>query len=617
MFRGQQKAGGRLSAAFLLGGASWYALRHTGPLYVGDDVNILTAAAWGFVAFSGAVIASDAFKAIAGALQWIDANTPKGRKATSRFVKSLREVRDDLLPDVPGPFWGAFAETSFFLKRRKPVVADFKSNALVVGTTGSGKGITLVQPNALAIAESKVIVDLKIENAAILANALRERGEEVFIINLGDVFSEIIGESDHYNFLALIIGNFYRRGSLMDVDNDCFELTSQLVLGQKKGKQKSEDMYWDNGGQDFLSWAIQFTVLSFDETASLGDVGDIISDRDEMLKSAQWAAGKLPQKEPKGTFAAMPFEKMDWLDLHDTADVESYIRYFRKLSAKVAGLLENRESKSADVFLTIAQNALGRFNIATRAHRKTNSSTFNFGMLKEGKPKTVFLGVDASRLAAQTPVISLLQHCMLTELKRHPDKKRSVYILADEATNFKIEGLGDSLLTWSRGFGIRFVIFIQNLAAFRDTYGKEAEKTLLSETEIKIFLPGQREQDTIKLIQSMMGDRAWIERSRRGNREKSYFSVDGIDYREDHAPLMTEDEIKRTDKSIFFLRRNRPMLIEPVSIAEIEPYRSEIDVNPFHGQPFLLPVKLRLGRHKPSLIGRFLSRYRGRKGGGQ
>jgi hypothetical protein len=48
-----------------------------------------------------------------------------------------------------------------------------------------------------------------------------------------------------------------------------------------------------------------------------------------------------------------------------------------------------------------------------------------------------------------------------------------VHVIADEATNFKVAGLAD-IMTWGRGYGIRLLLIIQDLAAFRRTYGKDA-----------------------------------------------------------------------------------------------------------------------------------------------
>ncbi|MEM9128184.1 MAG: type IV secretory system conjugative DNA transfer family protein [Pseudomonadota bacterium] len=589
-------------AASLMAGASAYALGHTGPLFVGEGVNILAAGAWSLLIVSSAIVLGEAFTSASKFAEWIAANRPKKLKGTADWVKSLSEVRHDLIAQGWGPFWGAFPRRSLLpIRRREEVMADIQSNALILGTAGSGKGVTWLQNNALSIKDSKIVLCFKGENTCVLAGALHERGETICIINLGDLFTDLLGEGDSYNVLSLIADNYWRRGGLLDISDDTHELNMQLLPEPKSSK--GDDGYFRNGSRDMLAFAIQFCIITFEDEVSLGDVELFLSDRSEILLNAQWVAGKLPRKDPPGSFSKLSLDQEEWVGLHDPHDAADYIDYFRGLAAKVAGLLENNESKSADAFLTGAQQALARFNRATRAHRKTSRSTFHPDQLKEGdNATTLFLIIDASRIEAQAPVASLIQWGLFTSLKRHPNKDRAVHVLADEATNFKIHGLV-SLLTWGRGYGIRLYLLFQALSAFTEQYGEAALAILLSETEIKLFLPGQRDPKTIKLIKELLFQRAVVTRSRRGNREKGWFDAAGIDYREDEIPLMNEDEIRRTDKAIFFLKRNKPMLLEPIKIAEIDPFRDMVDINPFHGKPFLLPVKLKLNRDRLSLAG--------------
>ncbi|MGJ8534866.1 MAG: type IV secretory system conjugative DNA transfer family protein [Alphaproteobacteria bacterium] len=593
----QNTKGSRFIPACLLAGVSWYALDHTGPLQTGNGINLVTAGIWGLLIISGSVVLGDCLKAASQISEWFAANTPKRLKGTSDWVKSLSEVRRDLIQHDWGPFWGAFEERYFLVfRRRKEVIADHESNALVVGTSGSGKGVTDLQVNAMTIRESKVILCFKGENTCVLAGPLRERGEDVRVINLGDLFPDIIGESDTYNILIPIAENFERPGGLLDVFDDVFELNMQLLPEPKGEGGGNDDGYFRQGSREMIGFTVVFCVLIFGDVAALGDVAHELSDRDTLLKNAQWASGKLNTASDDVAHRKMPLENAPWAKRHDPEDVKNFIEAFRDKASKVAGILDNKESKTAESFLTGAQQALERFSKGTRAHKKLASSTFRFSQLKEGKkPTTVFIVIDASRIAAQTPAVSLTMWGMLTELKRHPDKHSPVYILADEITNFKIQGL-ISGLTWFRGFGIRMRLYLQNFPAFREAYSEAALKTLQSECECQIFLPGLRDPETIKFVKDKLAERAVISRGRRGSRAKGFFNIESIDYRESEVPLMTEDEIRRTDKAIFFLRKNKPMLLEPIKIAEIAPFRKQIDINPFHGKPFLLPVKLHLKR---------------------
>ncbi len=315
-------------------------------------------------------------------------------------------------------------------------------------------------------------------------------------------------------------------------------------------------------------------------------------------------------------FAEMPLHDSPWTARQDPEDVEAYIAYYRSLASGLADLLGTEDSRTADSFITGAQQALARFNITTRAHKKTRRSTFRFAEQKEGdRPTTVFIVADASRINAQKPVLGLIQWGMMQALKRHPDKTRPVYLLADEATNFKLHDLG-SLLTWGRGYGVRIHLVIQSLSAFRETYGTNTLNVLLSETEIKQVLAGQREPETLDLIEKLLGRQSLIAQSHSGNRDRG-LGVDGTGYQEDGRALMTADELRRTRKTILLIRRNRPLLVDLPAIAEIAPFRTAIDINPFHGTPFLRPVRLRFRRRDASWSARVFKTLARALGGGR
>jgi len=295
-------------------------------------------------------------------------------------------------------------------------------------------------------------------------------------------------------------------------------------------------------------------------------------------------------------YSRMPIEQSPWIEHHNLEDVENYIKYFQELATSIDDLLDDNDTRNFGPFLNGAQQAVERYNITTRAHKMTKNTTFRFSELKDpNKVTTIFIIPDVSRLEAQKPVLEIWQYCLFQELKRHKNKDVLVHFILDEANNFKIKDL-ESLLTWGRGYGFRFQIYIQNYASFRKLYGKEAVSVLQSETEIKLYLPSQREPETLTIIEKSLGDNAYVGVGRSGNVESQDYEITGKDYREDARPLMTVDEIRRMDKAILFIRRNRPMQVHLPSIAAIEPFRDLTDINPYHGKPYFLPVELKINR---------------------
>ncbi|MEP5730214.1 MAG: TraM recognition domain-containing protein [Sulfitobacter sp.] len=299
------------------------------------------------------------------------------------------------------------------------------------------------------------------------------------------------------------------------------------------------------------------------------------------------------------TYSQMPLEEAPWVVLHPADDVQFHIDYVRGQGLKVSDLLGTEDSKAVDSFVTGAQQVLIGYAKATRTFGKMSSSSFRFADLKRpDKVTSIALIADPTRMEAQKNAVALVQWSAKQEIKRSPHTEVPVHVIADEATNFKIAGL-DSLLTWGRSYGMRLMVIIQDLAAFRKTYGKDATDTLLSETEIKLMLPGQRNPETIELIEKMLSQEAVMMNSVGTRPETSdYFAASG-NISEDSKPLMYGNEIREMDQGILFIRRNKPALVDIVPVAAIDPLKDMLAINPFHGKRWVLPTRAWLYGRNP------------------
>ena len=229
--------------------------------------------------------------------------------------------------------------------------------------------------------------------------------------------------------------------------------------------------------------------------------------------------------------------------------------------------------------------AFGRLSFAL------GRSDFNVNDLKDKKKRlSIFIVADSSRTELSDKFIGIVTWTILTAMKRHPDNHIPVYFILDEVTNYFMKGL-QGLLTWGRGYGIRLFVIIQTLSAFAEKYGEYALETLLSETEIKQFLSGQRSPKTLKRIKELLGDQSVMATSLSRSAGKAGLQENQS---ETARPLMTEDEIRRTQNGIVLVRDLPPILCEPVSYAEIHPWRKQVKPNPFHKKPLRKRLKLRL-----------------------
>lgn len=287
MYDHQGRRKNRIVPSILIGGGAWYVIQnYTGSLIVGFVIN-----PYGIIPSLLLVLAivsfgEDFFWSLANRLEIKSGYYPTGQKGTARFIETIDEIAHEL-ENQDHPYWGCI--------QGFPVFSKIGSNAAVVGTSSSGKGISSVLPNGLFIKGSKLFSDLKSENACILARTLRERGENVRILNLGGINTHILGESDYYNPLCLIADAYHTPGNLIYVSDDVQEWNLQLNPEPVGQVSSDGNKYFRDGARDLLGFAIQIAVILHGDEATLGHVASMLKDKQSLLKHAQWVCGRLPQ----------------------------------------------------------------------------------------------------------------------------------------------------------------------------------------------------------------------------------------------------------------------------------------------------------------------------------
>jgi type IV secretion system protein VirD4 len=585
---GQQSQGGRLLPAAIIGAGAWYAMDTLGPVMVGGQVNWPSAIAGGILGISAISGAAEIFYLLADGIDHWIARTPTGLKASAGLAKSLREIKHDLLPYGMGPYWGSF--------KGKAVIAPYESSSYTIGPSGSGKTTRVVIPMILALKNvDKVVVDFKSELFPQLAVELRRRGENVIAVDLGNVFPERVGTSGEYNATERIADLFCQAGGLAEISDIVSQMCLQLLM--EPANAGGDDKHWRDGSRECMLLAITQSVLVYGKEAHIGHANQLINDKQAFLREMQWVCGTLMgsngEKQPP-----MPIERSPWIELHAPTELADFMAWYRGKASAMADLLAARDSKAAEGFLSGAQLALAPFNITTRASKVTRRSTFRFAELKEGKkPTTVFIMLDPNKAEAQAPVLGLIQWAMLYEIKRHPNKERPVYLIADEATNIPWSGLG-SLMTWCRAYGLHLHLIFQNFFAFKQAHGEDTLQILLSECEIAQVLPGIRNQETLEMLEKMLGNCPVVGRNYNTGKD-SGIGIASTGYSETERPVMTADEISRCTHGLLRIRQNRWMPIDLPSVAEIADWRKKLAGNPFHGnKPYLKRVKLRIGQRR-------------------
>lgn len=571
-----------LAIASIAGGLVWVALQLDAPM-VNGRVDWLSALIYFMAGLFCLHTVIRLLENLSRFVDFIGSRKATGVKGTAAWAK-IKEFAGNLTRSKTGPFWGRTLDGS-----RPALFFGYASNAMTVAPAGSGKGIYTVVTNILSILYSKVIADFKGELVCMCKAALEARGEIVRMLNPGNLWSHIIGKTDAYNPLDIIADSLSRPGGLRDVMDDLREMCNQIL--PEPGDKETDNSYFREGSRRLIADAILFETMVELHDATLSSVALLIENRTRLEDTARWVAGVdlEGRPHPEGPF---PIEHTEWAQAHDLQDVTEFAQLVRARAKNLIALISSRDNRTFESFITNAQQALSPFAFG-RLAPAMGRSTFRMSDLKEGdKPTTLFIVADASRMEAYKAFVGLVQWCCMTTVKRHKNKDRSVYYILDEITNFnKINGL-ESLLTWGRSYSLKLHLIFQDLSAFERVYGKTALDTLLSETEIKQFLPGQRSPKTLELIsKQMLGDQSMMAIGSSQSNEQPGLSEN---LSEAGRPLATPDEIRRLKAGILFVRQHHPILFEPVSYAEIEPWRSQVGINPFHGKPFKLKVKIKL-----------------------
>ena len=557
------------------------------------EIFIVPAILWLGVLFSGIQLVGYVFGGIAQYCEALIASRPIGLHGSSGWVIDLQLIKHALSPRQEGPYWG------IHIPSRLPIFSDYKGSALTLGIPGSAKTVGAVVPNILSIRTSKICLDLKGELSAMLADTLRARGETVYILNLGGRLLDVLGKSETYSPLDVIVDAFFRAGGLGDISADIKEISLQ-ILPEDDGPGAGENRFFHFGSLDLIGWCVLHTILVMGRQATMAEVNRLITNLSEILNNALWASGQLEFEEDEAElqeFAEMNIAASPWCEHHNAAELDQFIRWYRAGSAALVDLLRAPDNRNLLSFWVGAKQVLEAYNATTSTSRILQASSFRFADCKSDpkKPVTIFITADPTRLKAQAGPVALVQWAALQELKRHANLEAPVYVLADEITNFKVHDLTEAL-TWCRGQNIRFHLIAQSLAAYKKTYGDTGLKTMWGMTEVKQILPGTTESDTLRLIEELTGSQSIMTRSHRGDYAQGSFALaDQYGLDEKPRPLLTKDEIARAKHTILLLHQERPIMADVAPYAAIHPYRDQVAGNPYHGgKRFRLPVRLRL-----------------------
>ena len=439
------------------------------------------------------------------------------------------------------------------LHKKKPLFVTLESSGLVLSPAGGGKTVSFVIPALAHNDMSMLVPDLK-GTLACVTGRYREKtlGHKIITLNPAGLYTDILGPSARYNPLQILIDDWEDPALRSQLFTDAGALAKQLYPDPP---EQGENQYWRSGSRKFLIFAFLYLV-TIGGFATLSGALCLLSETGALHSALKEAAAAY---HLGGDLARLARDLLAKFDSGDPRQIESF-----------------REG---------AVQALEVFAPSGTLAESTSMCDFRFADMKAQK-LTIYLLADPTRMKVYAPWLGVLSWCALTELIRAKGTNPACF-LCDEVTNFKIEGL-PAMLTLVREFKIIIWLIVQELEQWAHVYGREALETLLSQTEVKIFM-NARSHRTCRLISDMLGEKSI--------KTSSYsfggYFLDPISQSVQESPrkLMTPDEVRRCEDVIVFVRGLRPIRLTQIGYHEITPWKNKLAINPLFGKVFKAKTK--------------------------
>lgn len=319
---------------------------------------------------------------------------------------------------------------------------------LVIGSTGSGKTQTVVKPMVNLLAkkgESMIITDPKGEIYKYAANALKERGYKIIVLNFREP-----SHGNAWNPLTLPYVHF--KNGNTDKSTELLDDVALNILYDSSKKGGSDSDFWDKSAADFFSGL------------ALGLFYDA-SEKQVNLNSINYMSSIGEERYATSTYLKEYFNLKG-------QDSSPYI---------FASGTVNAPNETKGGILSTFRQKIRLFS--SRESLSEMLAYSDFKMEDIGKEKTaVFMIIHDEKKTYHSLMTIFIKQCYetLIDVAQENGGKlpyRTNFIL-DEFANMPPLKDVDSMVSAARSRDIRFTFIIQNFAQLNDVYGKEVAEII-------------------------------------------------------------------------------------------------------------------------------------------
>lgn len=391
-----------------------------------------------------------------------------------------------------------FSSGDFWLGRtlaERAVGWNDELNLLTCASPGAGKGVSTVVPNLLLFQGTAVIIDPKGDLATKTARYRRDvLGHKVVVLDPAGVARVDPSLRGRYNPLdALDIADPY-------IATAAQTITAGIVVPNPKAKEP----FWDDSAADFIQSTLLYMALHYPpERRTLMALRETVAVGDSAL-FASWVASRRLQ-EPMFQGSAQ-----ESFDLFLQAMFET--RNFGGIVSETAAKLERYEPPT---FAGICGTAATHLEFLKSAElwdvlsaSGNDGHNFRLPELRSKQcPLTVYLCLPVDMMARQGRWLRIIVNQIIQYIERSTfDVRvdRPVLLMIDEFAQLGRMPSIPTTLNYSREFGLRLWLVVQDLNQIKTHYPDEWE-SILSACGVKQFF-GVNDLFTARYVSELIGD---------------------------------------------------------------------------------------------------------------
>ena len=397
------------------------------------------------------------------------------------------------------------------------------AHTLIIGTTGSGKTTTFINPTIQILSNTKtqpsmLISDPKGELYSLHAKSLIKRGYDVKVLDLRNPYCSI-----RWNPLE----------KPFEMYQEMLSLDDKVRVNEEEGYYIFEDkIYYD---KEELQSTIQVKKQEiFDEVYE--DLNDICSVLCPIKNKSEpiWESGAknfilaitlAMLEDSENPELGMTKEKFNFYNVMKIAtntqdDCEELIQYFNhrspiSKSVSLSKQVLDASDKTRGSYLSTVFDKLSLFSDMSICSL-TSANEIDFGVIVD-KPTALFLQIPDEKETRHTlaaMVILQAYKALVAKANTYPDLSlpRSVYFLLDEFGNLPQIHKLEQMITVGRSRKIWLALVVQSYAQLAKVYDEKSADIIKSNCNIQIFI-GTTDQKTIEEFSKKCGNYSIIQKN--------------------------------------------------------------------------------------------------------